>query len=183
MLIATHTLFGVLALLMGAVVLVRPKATRAHRWLGYGYVAAMVLLCVESFGIRDTTPFFAGFGMFHVLALVSLGTVVMGIIPALRRQPNWFDWHYNAMAWSYIGLLMATGSHLFEPVFLFLLRDLSLPRVLCWIGTAGLLWGMPPLVGKTLLVWRERALRRQAAPVLGGVVEVGLPTPGAPVSK
>ncbi|NNF58758.1 MAG: DUF2306 domain-containing protein [Rhodothermaceae bacterium] len=183
MLIATHTLFGVLALLLGVVVLVRPKATRAHRWLGYSYVAAMVLLCIESFGIRDATPFFAGFGMFHVLALVSLGTVVAGIIPALRRQPNWFDWHYNSMAWSYIGLLMATGSHLFEPVFLFLLRDLSLPRILCWIGTAGLLWGLPPLVGQTLLVRRERMLRQQAAPVLARASRAELLAPAEPIEE
>jgi hypothetical protein len=49
------------------------------------------------------------FGPFHVAALVSLGTLVAGIIPAWRRRPvgNWVDRHYYLMAYSYLGLLAA----------------------------------------------------------------------------
>ena len=166
MLIATHTLFGAFALAAGAAVLLRPKATRWHRQAGVLYVGAMVLLCVEAFGIRDSTPFFRGLGPFHILAVVSLVTVLGGYAVARRRRPGWFEVHYRLMAWSYVGLVMATGSHLFRPVFLFLLRDLGLARGLALGLTAGVLWGLPPLVGVALLWRRRAALERQAQPAL-----------------
>ena len=55
---------------------------------------------------------FGGFGPFHVAALVSLVTVLMGTIPARRRQPRgkWLERHYYWMTWSYVGLLAAAGS-------------------------------------------------------------------------
>jgi hypothetical protein len=49
------------------------------------------------------------FGPFHVAALVSLATVIVGIIPAWRRRPvdKWLDRHYFWMAYSYLGLVAA----------------------------------------------------------------------------
>ena len=166
-LIASHTLFGVFALAAGAAVLFRPKATTLHRRLGYAYVIALSVLCVESFWIRDSTPFFRGFGMFHVFAVVSLVTVLVGLVPARRRRPGWFEWHYATMAWSYIGLVMATGSHFFRPVFLFLFRDVGLSALASQVLTGALMWALPPLVGVLVLRRYERSFRRQAAPVIG----------------
>ena len=162
LLIATHTTLGLVALAAGAAVLIRPKGDAWHRRVGWVYAGALAVLCVESFWIRDTTPFFRGFGMFHVMALVSFFTLVAGIVPARLRIPHWFDWHYSSMAWSYIGLVMATGSHFFRPI-LFFLRDLGAPGIVCWIGTAVLLWGLPPFVGGRLLKRREEAWKQRLA--------------------
>jgi len=155
LLVLSHTAFGVVALAAGALVLVRQKGDRWHRRVGWAYVVSLAVLCIESFWIQDSTPFFRGFGVFHVMALVSFGTLVAGIVPAVRRGPGWLGWHYSFMVWSYIGLVMATGSHVFRPVFLFFLRDVGLPGALCGIATAALLWGLPPLVGALLLKRRE----------------------------
>lgn len=163
LLILSHTVFGIAALAAGAFVLARQKGDRWHRWTGWGYTASLAVLCVESFWIQDATPFFRGFGMFHVMALVSLGTLLAGIIPAIRRRPGWLGWHYAFMAWSYIGLVMATGSHVFRPVFLFFLRDVGLPAAVCGVATALVLWGLPPLVGALLIKRREPGWQRLAA--------------------
>lgn len=155
LLILAHTVFGVLALAAGAVVLLRQKGDRVHRRIGWVYAVSLAVLCIESFWIQDATPFFRGFGMFHVMALVSLGTLLAGIVPAIRRRPGWLGWHYAFMAWSYIGLVMATGSHVFRPVFLFFLRDVGLPAAVCGVATALVLWGLPPLVGALWIKRRE----------------------------
>ena len=164
MLIFSHTAFGVVALATGAFVLLRQKGDTLHRRVGWVYALALAILCVESYWIQDSTPFFRGFGMFHVMATVSLVTLAGGVVTAWRRKPeSWLGWHYQMMAWSYIGLVMATGSHVFRPVFLFFLRDLGLPGVACWIATALLLWGLPPVVGVVLLNRREAAWLRMKA--------------------
>ena len=142
-----HTALGTVALAAGAVVLLRPKGGRRHRVLGRVYVAAMVALCVLSFGLGDSTPFFRGWGPFHVAACVSLVTVTAGFVTAWRRREGWLGAHYMWMAWSYIGLVMATGGHVVSPLAA-ALAEAGLARGLA-IGVAlGVAWALPPLVGR-----------------------------------
>ena len=149
-----HTALGTVALGTGAVVLLRPKGGRAHRITGRVYVVAMLALCGLSFGLRSSTPFFSGLGPFHVAALVSLGTVSAGAVVALRRGANWLVAHYMWMAWSYIGLVMATGGHVVSPLAR-ALRDLGLANGLA-IGLAvGVAWALPPLVGRRWIARRQ----------------------------
>ena len=102
-----HTACSVSALVTGAVVLMRPKGTAGHRRLGWVYVGSML-------GLNATAMFiyrlFGGFGPFHVAALLSLATLVGGMLPALRRRPGWVTRHYWWMAYSYVGLLAAAAS-------------------------------------------------------------------------
>ena len=152
--IPSHILFGVLALLTGAAVLAGPKGTRAHRRAGAAYVVSMLGLCAGSFGIGE------GMGPFHVMAAISLATVAAGIVPALLRpRPAWWlDAHFNSMAWSYAGLVMALGSHLAGPVsaqLRVLLGEGPLPGLLAVV----LLWGVPPLVCRWMLGRRASSYR------------------------
>lgn len=106
-----HTAVGVLAVSLGAAILLRRKGTRQHRWLGYGYVAAMLTLNLTALMIYRV---FGGFGPFHVLALISLGTLAAGFYPAYRKRPaeRWLQRHYELIGWSYIGLLAATAAEI-----------------------------------------------------------------------
>ena len=158
-----HTALGVLALATGAVVLIRPKGTRPHRVVGRVYAASMVVLCLASFGLRDTTPFFAGYGPFHIAALVSLVTVCGGMWVAWRRPENWLEGHYQWMAWSYIGLVMATGGHVMRPVFL-ALRDAGMHPGLAIALSLFAVWGLPPLVGSRWIARRKGRWDRLGAP-------------------
>jgi hypothetical protein len=51
----------------------------------------------------------AGVGPFHILAVVSLVTLISGFIPAFLRRPvsSWLDLHAYFMSWSYVGLVAA----------------------------------------------------------------------------
>ena len=145
-----HTALGVAALATGAFVLARPKGGRPHRLVGRVYVGAMLVLCLASFGLRDSTPFFRGLGMFHVAAVVSLATVSAGAWEAWRRRPGWLSGHLQWMAWSYVGLVMATGGHVAGPLYRALL-GLGAPGGLATALALAAVWGLPPLVGSRVI--------------------------------
>lgn len=111
--IAFHTILGFIALGTGAWNLVTKKGTFHHRVIGFIYVGSMITLIITSFGIFEL---FEGFGPYHIMSLISGGTVILAIYFPLRRQKykNWLEHHYMWITWSYVGLVMATGSHLFQ---------------------------------------------------------------------
>jgi len=103
-----HLTSAVMALASGAAVLLRRKGSRAHRRMGWVYVGSMLVLNATALMIYRLT---GSFGPFHVAALLSLATVLIGIVPAVRRRPaNWVEHHYWWMTYSYVGLWAAAVS-------------------------------------------------------------------------
>ena len=132
-----------------------PKGTRLHRGAGGLYVAAMLLLCVTSFWIYEL---FDSFGPFHACSIVSLVSIIGGMCaPALRHWIGeaWLEMHYQFMLWSYVGLVMATGSHFFEPLVLLLHDSTPLSTTGSVLATAFLCWGAPAAIGGTLIHRRK----------------------------
>lgn len=101
-----HTAAAVVALVAGAVVLLRRKGTRSHRRVGWTYVASMVTLNVTALLIYRL---FGTFGPFHVAALASLATLAAGVVAVARRRParNGVEHHYFWMAYPDLGLVAA----------------------------------------------------------------------------
>ena len=112
---AIHLFSAILALALGTLVLIYPKGTRFHRQIGYGYFISMLVLNLTAFGIYRL---FGGFGLFHVAAIVSLTSTVLGMIPALRRKPaqTWILHHFAWMYWSVMGLYAAFASEVLTRV-------------------------------------------------------------------
>ena len=104
-----HVLFGILALITGTAVLLAKKGTRYHRIVGRIYVFAMVALNVSGLFIFDL---FGTFGPFHYMAVASLLTLVVAMIPVYTKRPKgmWMEWHGAWIAGSYVGLIAATAS-------------------------------------------------------------------------
>ncbi len=98
-----HTIFALIAMITGLVVVYNIKGTLFHKRIGYVYVASMLLLNVSSFFVVN----FGGFSLFHFFAILSLATVLAGIIPAIRRPKKWFGYHFYFMSWSVVGLYCA----------------------------------------------------------------------------
>lgn len=101
-----HTAFAVIALIMGALVLVLQQGTPRHRRLGWWYVVSMLGLNITALLIYRLT---GRFGPFHVAAIASVATVGAGIFAVVRRRPaeRWLERHYYWMSYSYVGLLAA----------------------------------------------------------------------------
>ena len=100
-----HVVAASTALIVGAAVLLSPKATRTHRAIGAVYVLALVLVNVAALSLhREST-----FGVFHALAVASLLTIAVGLSPLLlgRRSPPAVATHAYCMTWSYAGLVAA----------------------------------------------------------------------------
>ena len=148
-----HTAVGVVALAAGAGNLLAQKGTSRHRLVGWIYAGSMAGLIGTSFAIFEL---FGGFGPFHAMSLVSGGTLALALYFPLRRDrhANWLEHHYMWITWSYVGLVMATGSHLFA---------LGPPGWPFW-ARALLYWGLPCAVGAALIFgWRGRMLARFAS--------------------
>ena len=101
-----HTITAVLAMVFGTTVLLRTKGNKSHKQIGYLYVFNMLALNLSSFFIIN----FNGFSIFHFFAIISLLTILGGIIPAWRRSNNWYGYHYYFMSWSVVGLYCAFWS-------------------------------------------------------------------------
>jgi uncharacterized membrane protein len=105
-----HVGMGLTALTSGAVVFFNVKGTKFHRILGYTYVISMVLLNATALMIYRL---FGHFGPFHVLAVLSLLSVLAGFLPAYRKKPRkWVQTHFRWMCGSYVGLAAATASEI-----------------------------------------------------------------------
>lgn len=102
----THLIIAIAALVLGTIVLCKRKGTVAHKQIGYGYAVCIILLNATAFGIYRL---FGGFGPFHVMAIVSLVTLLSGMLPVLLKKPSgsWLTIHYRQMSWSVIGLYAA----------------------------------------------------------------------------
>ena len=97
-----HSVFSVVALVAGAIVLVRPKGTPVHRLRGRIYVLAMIATCLSSFAIYRLGKFWFP----HWFGVASLVTVVVGFAFAHYKRPRvWMHLHLTCMVASYYMLI------------------------------------------------------------------------------
>lgn len=106
-----HLISAIMALITGTIVLFSTKGTRSHRITGYWYIVSMLILNGTAFGLFQL---FGRFGPFHVAALVSLFSLLMGVLPLLNRQASnkWLFRHLTWMYYSVIGLYAAFASEI-----------------------------------------------------------------------
>ncbi|MEQ8523393.1 DUF2306 domain-containing protein [Gracilimonas sp.] len=113
-----HFSFAILSMILGAVIIFTKKGGSIHKKLGYAYCLSMVGLNVSALLIYKLFGFF---GPFHVFALISLGSVIGGFVPAFLKKPegSWLEYHYEFMNWSVVGLYAAFWSETFTRFFSF----------------------------------------------------------------
>ncbi len=106
-----HTIFGIVALLAGTAVVLLRKGTRWHRTLGHVYLTSMVALNVSALFIYRL---YGHFGPFHWMALGSLFSLVVGMVPVFTRRPKgrWLEFHAAYINGSFVGLVAATAAEI-----------------------------------------------------------------------
>jgi len=106
-----HLFASVIALASGTQVLWMKKGTHLHRQIGYVYTASMLGVIITAFSIYRL---FGGFGLFHILAIVSFVTLLSGMLPLMLKKPvkNYMSLHFSFMYWSVIGLYAAFVSEM-----------------------------------------------------------------------
>ena len=91
------------SLISGLFIFSFAKIGKRHRWLGKVYVTSMVTTNISALTIFTM----GGITAFHVLAVISLTTVVIAFVLALKRPRGWLRPHSYLMAYSYVGLVAA----------------------------------------------------------------------------
>lgn len=160
-----HTALGLAALGAGGLVVARRKGTAAHKWLGRSYAGAMLALCVSSFWIPSRGgPSVGAFGIFHAIAVMGIVHLGLGVAPVLWRGSvrGWYERHLYFTLWSFVGLIMATLSHVYAPIFV-ALAGLGLPAGAAHAATGALVWAAPGVLGHHLIARQQR--RYTSAPV------------------
>lgn len=94
------------ALVLGLATIARPKGTPAHRMLGGAYAVLLLVVDIAALAIPRGDD---GFGPFQVLAVISLVTLGVGIVPmwVLPRTEGVIAVHAITMSFSYVGLVGA----------------------------------------------------------------------------
>jgi len=137
-----HTLAASIAILVGAVVFLRPKGGLWHRRLGYVYSLCMLTVIVTSFAIYRLT---GRFNFLHGAAIASSISVGFGFSHAFLRKPKemWYVLHFYWMSWSFIGLLAALVAEIATRI--------GLPFIVARFGRS-YLFGFWCVVGVTTLL-------------------------------
>ena len=97
---------ALLALATGTWVLLGPKGTGRHRWIGRAYAGSMAVLLLTAFQIYFL---FGRFGIIHWGAVGSVVALLAGL-GAVWLRPGGYDWrrwHYLGMGASVAGLYAA----------------------------------------------------------------------------
>jgi len=110
-----HFVASIVALITGAIVLLKVKGTRSHLRYGYAYCIAMIVTLTSSFMIYRL---YGRFGVFHYLAILSGFTLIKGMLPMLKgnKEKNSVNQHFKSMYWSVVGLYAAFAAELFVRV-------------------------------------------------------------------
>jgi len=145
-----HTTASISALISGALIIMTTKGTSIHKRVGYVYSISMLVVLITSFFIFDL---FGAFGVYHGLSIVSFLTLGIALSFPLffRSKSNWVEHHMVWMGYSYVGLVMAGGSHLFT---IFPEWSASLRMVL--------FWGMPYAIGTYLIFSKKKTIVQNA---------------------
>jgi uncharacterized membrane protein len=125
-----HTIFAVIAIASGALVLIFTKGTAKHKFIGYVFFLAMLLMNITALFTQSLYVF----GPFHWMAIASLLLVSVGVMFPMffRSHPNWLNIHYDLMLWSYVGLIAAMFSEIIVRV----------PAVGAVVGGGVFFWGL-----------------------------------------
>lgn len=102
--IQVHVIAALLSIILGPVVLYRPRRDRIHTHLGYVWVTAMATVALSAMLI----PNFSGpfhFGILHGFAVLTCVTLVMGIRYAIQRDIAGHQAAFRSLYWN--GLMIA----------------------------------------------------------------------------
>ncbi|MDN3643207.1 DUF2306 domain-containing protein [Lutimonas halocynthiae] len=143
-----HFITAMLSILAGTYILCKPKGTKLHKQVGYLYVLSMFLVCGSALGVYNIT---GDFGVFHVLAIAGLVTLIIGLLPLFLKRINrkhrvlhmWF------MYYSVLGLYAAFVSEL----------SLRIPEKPSY-SAVGIATAIVFIVGSIFIFWKENIWRK-----------------------
>lgn len=109
--IQVHAGSALMAFVLGAVQLARPKGGHGHRVLGYLWAGLMLTVAASSFGIREIDQW-NGFSLIHLLSIQVLATLPLAVAQARRGA---ITAHRRSMQLMFLGALVIAGAFTLLP--------------------------------------------------------------------
>jgi len=106
-----HLAFALVAFMLGAIQLWRPKGTPAHKALGRSWMVLMLVVAISSFWITGL----AGVGRFSVIHILSVVTILGVIGAVVAARAGRIRSHRNAVLGLYAGAIIGAGAGAFVP--------------------------------------------------------------------
>lgn len=101
--ITIHLIAALPALVLGAIVLARPKGTAIHRALGRVWAGLMMVVAISSFWIRGIDGG-GGYSVIHLLSVLTIFGIGFAVYSIRRGKPRA---HRGWMIGTYCGLVGA----------------------------------------------------------------------------
>jgi len=117
MMIFWHSLFALLAVPLGAYLLLTQKGTVKHKRLGRIYLGFLLVVALTAIFIQELRP--GNFSWIHLLIPLTLLSAIAAVGCAQQYQKTaqlrYLHWHRNLMISLYFGALILAGAFTLMP--------------------------------------------------------------------
>ena len=117
LILSLHALPGLLALILGSIVLLSKKGTKTHKRRGYMWLGLMLLISLTAIFIQEINP--GSYSLIHLLIPWTIFSIIFGIyaIKKFKDTKNkvWRNLHQWTMIGLFFGALVIAGAFTLMP--------------------------------------------------------------------
>lgn len=117
LILSSHALPGLIALILGTIVLLSKKGTKSHKRRGYVWLSLMMVISITAIFIQEINP--NSYSPIHLLIPWTIFSIFFGIyaIKKYRKSKNnfWKNLHQWTMIGLFFGALVIAGAFTLFP--------------------------------------------------------------------
>ena len=117
LILSLHALPGLLALILGSIVLLSKKGTKTHKRRGYIWLGLMLLISLTAIFIQEINP--GSYSLIHLLIPWTIFSIIFGIYAIKKFKVNknkvWRNLHQWTMIGLFFGALVIAGAFTIMP--------------------------------------------------------------------
>ena len=117
LILSLHALPGLLAVILGSIVLLSKKGTKTHKRRGYIWLGLMLLLSLTAIFIKEINP--GSYSLIHLLIPWTIFSIIFGIYAIKKfkvtKNKVWRNLHQWTMIGLFFGALVIAGAFTLMP--------------------------------------------------------------------
>ena len=117
LILSLHALPGLLAVILGSIVLLSKKGTKTHKRRGYIWLGLMLLISLTAIFIQEINPGF--YSLIHLLIPWTIFSIIFGIYAIKKfkvtKNKVWRNLHQWTMVGLFFGALVIAGAFTLMP--------------------------------------------------------------------
>ncbi|MDA9154262.1 DUF2306 domain-containing protein [Gammaproteobacteria bacterium] len=117
LILSLHALPGLLAVILGSIVLLSKKGTKTHKRRGYIWLGLMLLISLTAIFIQEINP--GSYSLIHLLIPWTIFSIIFGIYAIKKfkvtKNKVWRNLHQWTMIGLFVGALVIAGAFTLMP--------------------------------------------------------------------